>query len=174
MTTPLALLLCGPSLAGKSTLARQLAGPLAASIVSADEINAGRRLPFGGEGLPESVWAETLRLELEAIDKAGRRGQSVIVDDTCCYRWLRDRLRSTCVAAGLLPVLLVLRVGTDDLEARRHAVKSTGARPVLSQERFADHVARFEWPGSDEVQLDVTGLGVQEVLDAMRPLQNAA
>lgn len=174
MTTPLALLLCGPSLAGKTTLARQLAGPLAASVVSADEINAERGLPFGGEGLPESVWAETLRLELEAIEEAGRRGQSVIVDDTCCYRWLRDRLRSTCVAAGLVPVLLVLKVGADDLEARLHTVTSTGARPVLSQERFADHVACFEWPGPDEVHLDVAGLGVQEVLDAMRPLQNAA
>jgi tRNA A37 N6-isopentenylltransferase MiaA len=60
-TDPHAFLLCGPSLAGKSTASERIAATLGAEIISADAINAKRGLPFGAEGLPESVWAETLR-----------------------------------------------------------------------------------------------------------------
>jgi tRNA A37 N6-isopentenylltransferase MiaA len=60
-TDPHAFLLCGPSLAGKSTACERIAATLGAEIISADAINAKRGLPFGAEGLPESVWAETLR-----------------------------------------------------------------------------------------------------------------
>ena len=58
-TDPHAFLLCGPSLAGKSTASERIAATLGAEIISADAINAKRGLPFGAEGLPESVWAES-------------------------------------------------------------------------------------------------------------------
>lgn len=51
-----AYLLCGPSLAGKSTVAEQIARVTGAVVLSADAVNAERGLPFGAEGLPESVW----------------------------------------------------------------------------------------------------------------------
>ena len=59
-------LLCGPSLAGKSSAAILIADATGSTVLSADTVNAERGLPFGAEGLPESVWAETLRIMLAA------------------------------------------------------------------------------------------------------------
>lgn len=151
-----AYLLCGPSLAGKSTLAGRIAQRYGASIVSADEINARRGLPFGGEGLPESVWAETLRLQLEALRKAGAEGASIVVDDTACYRWLRDRLRDTARAAALVPLLLVVRPPRDELLARHAALTRAPTRAVLSRARMEEHLTAFEWPGADEQPIDLS------------------
>ena len=66
---------------------------LSTAVVSADVINEGRGLPFGGEGLPESVWADTLRLQIAELERCAAQGSSVILDDTLCYRWLRNRFR---------------------------------------------------------------------------------
>ena len=73
MTTGVVYLLCGPSLAGKSTAARLVARRLGAVIVSADRINEERRLPFGGEGRPESAWGETLDLVIARLREAAGR-----------------------------------------------------------------------------------------------------
>jgi predicted kinase len=153
---PDAYLLCGPSLAGKSAACERIARVLGAAIVSADAINAQRGLPFGGEGLPEAVWAETLRLQLLQLRELGSRGRSVVVDDTLCYRWLRDRLRSEARAAGLQPHLLLLAPSREDLIARHAAASTAGGRPVLSRSRFLDHLASFEWPTEDEHPIDVS------------------
>ena len=100
---PFAYLLCGPSLAGKSLAAARIAQAAGAEVLSSDAVNAKRGLPFGAEGLPESVWAETLRLLLERLRACGHEGRSVVVDDTQCYRWLRDRYRSECASCALTP-----------------------------------------------------------------------
>jgi predicted kinase len=153
---PVAHLLCGPSLAGKSTAAELVARATGAVILSADAVNAERALPFGADGLPESLWSETLRILLDRLHTHAHLGQSVVVDDTQCYRWLRDRYRSECVAHGLRPVLLLLAPPDHVLyERRAHAVASA-SRPVLSLERLADHLARFEWPTEDEHATDVS------------------
>ena len=154
MTT--AYLLCGPSLSGKSTLADRIARHLGAIVCSADAINARRGLAFGGEGLDESVWAETLRLELEAVREAGAGGTSIVVDDTLCYRWLRDRLRAAALAGGLQTRLLLLRPPEAELLARRAEIARTGVRPLLSLPRLREHLASFEWPGADESPVDLT------------------
>jgi predicted kinase len=153
---PVAHLLCGPSLAGKSTVAAQIARATGAAVLSADVINAERGLPFGAEGLPESVWAETLGILLDRLHANARLGRSVVVDDTLCYRWLRDRYRSECIARGLEPMLLVLSASQRTLFERHASAKAGVSRPVLSRERLADHLARFEWPGEDERATDVS------------------
>jgi len=165
---PFALLMCGPSLAGKSTLARALVPLLDAASVSADDINAERGLPFGAEGLPEAVWAETLRIELERVEHAGRRRQAVVVDDTCCYRWLRDRFRTACLGAGLTPVLLVVQTDWDELRSRHAQALAAAQRPVLSLASLEHHFSTFEWPGADEPHLNVAGLSASQVAQALR------
>jgi predicted kinase len=149
-------LLCGPSLAGKSTVAGLIARATGAVVLSADAVNAERGLPFGAEGLPESVWAETLRILLDRLHTHARLGHSIVVDDTQCYRWLRTRYRTECIAGGLEPVLLLLSPPRHVLyERRAHAVASA-TRTVLSLERLADHLARFEWPSEDEQATDIS------------------
>jgi predicted kinase len=139
-----AYLLCGPSLAGKSTAAEQIARVTGAAILSADAVNAERGLPFGVEGLPESAWVETLRVLLYRLRTHARVGHSVVVDDTQCYRWLRDRYRSECIDCGLEPVLLLISPQEHVLYDRHARAKSRNSRAVLSLERMADHLARFE------------------------------
>lgn len=152
MTKPplIAYLLCGPSLAGKSTFASALAKLTGAVVLSADQINAERGLPFGGEGSPESVWAETLRLLLAEMGSLASRGHSVIVDDTLCYRWLRDRFRQQALESGLTPRLLLFPLSEEAALSRRSHLLLEGTRPVLSEARLLDHLARFEWPDPDE------------------------
>lgn len=48
---------------------------LDATVISVDEINAQRGLPFGGEGLPESLWAETLTVPADDALVLQRREQ---------------------------------------------------------------------------------------------------
>jgi predicted kinase len=158
-----AILLCGPSLAGKSTACARIASSSGAAIISADAINAVRGLPFGGEGLPESVWADTLRLQLEQMHEHAAAGRSVVVDDTLCYRWLRDRFRDGAASAGLQPVLLVLAPARETLLARRARLASNGDRPVLSAQRLLEHLNAFEWPTAKEAPVDIS---TSEQLDA--------
>ena len=151
-----AYLLCGPSLSGKSSVAARLVHTLGVAVISADAINAERGLPFGGEGLPESVWAETLRIQVERFHRFIAQGRSVVVDDTLCYRWLRDRWRREASAAAADPTLLVLRAAKDELLARHAVAARSGERQVLSVDRLLEHVAAFEWPTADEMPVDVT------------------
>jgi len=157
-----AYLLCGPSLAGKSTLTARIAERVGARVVSADEINARRGLPFGAEGLPESTWAETLEQELAALRAAGEAGASVVVDDTLCYRWLRDRFRREAQAVGLAPQLLLMRPSAQEVLARHAALARARTRPVLSLARLTEHLSSFEWPTSDEQPIDLTTATAQD------------
>lgn len=85
-----------------------------------------------------------------------RLGRSVVIDDTQCYRWLRDRYRSECMASGLKPTLLLLSPPQHVLYERYANAKASAGRPVLSLERMAEHLARFEWPSEDEHASDVS------------------
>jgi len=127
-----------------------------ALVISADLINEARGLPFGGEGLPESIWAETLAIELEQLRRFAVEGRSVVVDDTHCYRWLRDRFRLELDAVGLSPVLLVFDPGREVLMSRLTTLRADRSRPVLSPQRFLEHLDTFEWPTADEGAINVT------------------
>ena len=153
---PVAYLLCGPSLAGKSTFALRLSGRSGAAVSSADAINVRRGLPFGGEGLPEAAWAETLRLQLIELDEWAALGRSAVVDDTLCYRWLRDRFRQSAAAAGMAHQLLLFAPPREELLARHAALLKEPRRPVLSRERLLQHLVTFEWPDPDEGAVDLT------------------
>jgi predicted kinase len=147
---PAVFLLCGPSLAGKSTVAEMIRRELSATVICADEINSERGLPFGGEGLPESAWAETLRIQVERFHEAMRLKHSVVIDDTLCYRWLRDRWRQEAAKAGVPAALLLLTPSKEDLLSRHQALGQSNRRPVLSMERFLEHLSAFEWPTPEE------------------------
>ena len=142
---------------------------LNASIISADAINAERGLPFGGEGLPESGWAETLRIQLERLRHAATQRVHVVVDDTLFYRWLRDRFRAEAQASGFHTSLLLLRPTEHELLARHARLLELRQRPVLSIERLQDHLRRFEWPSSDERPIEVTSSDQQAAFLAALP-----
>src|SRR5688572_1159593 len=136
------LVLCGPSFSGKSTLAAALAAR-GLEVVSLDEINARRGL-WGGDGLSGEEWAHTLalaRAEVEArlCDPAAR----LVVDDTSCWRWLRDGWRELAARHGREVRLVVLLADEAELSRRRAA---GGARRGIADAVLAAHLSSFEWP----------------------------
>lgn len=144
-------LLCGPSLAGKTTLRRAMVGAFGLAEVSFDELNAARGLPFGAPGVPvEEGWARTVELALTAVAGELERGRSVVVDDTFCFRWLRDRFRAAAAAHGAECWILHLAPTSGTLRERRRLLEETGAREVLPAAALERHLAEFEPPAHDE------------------------
>lgn len=144
------VLLCGPAFAGKSTLAARLARAHGAAVVSLDELNARRGLA-SGSGLPDSEWARTLEeavAEAATLLAAGR--DRVVVDDTLCFRFLRDRFRGLARAHGARTALVVLEVPRQEVERRARANRLAPARANVAPAVLARHLGAFEWPGADE------------------------
>ena len=77
-------------------------------------------------------------------------GRTIVVDDTFCYRWIRDPFRSHAAAAGYRTTLIVVSTAREEILARHSQLSATGERPVLSRARLLEHLASFEWPRQDE------------------------
>ncbi len=150
LVRPRLFVLCGLAFSGKSTLARELAARRGAAVVSLDAINEERGAGYGGDGLPAEAWARTLEIGLARAAERMEEGADVVVDDTGCFRWLRDRWRELAAGPGHAPVLVFLDTPPEEIRARRERSASTGDRRGLREDVFAAHVAAFERPGADE------------------------
>lgn len=142
-------LLCGMSFSGKSTLAEAIAQQTGAIVVGLDSINAERGL-FGGLGVPDQEWAASHNVALERVADGLASGCSVVVDDTCCFRFLRDGYRSVAQRFGIPSVLLYLDVPVRTLRQRMAANAISPARSGVTEEVFADLFSKFEAPAPDE------------------------
>ena len=143
-------LLCGLAFSGKSTLAAALRQRLGCAVVSLDEINQGRGLD-GGDGVAAEEWARSHAValgEVAALMRAGRR--PIVVDDTNCYRFLRDDHRTVAERHGYAVRLLVLDVPVEEIRRRMQRAATDGSRRGLRPEVFEAHRESFEWPGDDE------------------------
>ena len=101
------ILLCGRPFSGKSSLAARLAADRGAATISFDAINLERGL-HGGEGLPVAEWAATLEIAKERTAALLARHPLVVVDDTLCFRWMRDAFRDLARGADARAVLVYL------------------------------------------------------------------
>jgi predicted kinase len=147
---PTLTLLCGLAFSGKSTLARRLVAATAVRCVSLDEIIASRGLPSGGEGLPAAEWIAAHRVACERVAAFAAGGHGILVDDTNCYRWLRDSLRAVVAPYGYETLVVFLDVGPAAVRARVEANRSTAERPGIRTEVLEALIASFEPPAPDE------------------------
>lgn len=159
-------LLCGKSFSGKSTLAASIADQTGALVVSLDAINAERGL-FGGLGMPAEEWSRSHQLALRRAEEALSAGLSVVVDDTNCFRFLRDDYRSLAVGAGAQCLLLYLDASLDTLLARMHANAQVPSRAPVAEDVFLELHRKFQAPTPDEhpswfPRLRPSGLGGSE------------
>lgn len=83
-------LLCGMPFSGKTTLGKSLAKYLNSPYISLDEINEARGL-CGGDGIPVEEWEKIHLQAMQELLNLMQSGQDIVVDDTSCYRWLRER-----------------------------------------------------------------------------------
>jgi predicted kinase len=141
------VLMCGTSFSGKSTVARDLAPRLGATIVSLDEINERRGL-WGGDGIPVEEWMRTHEIANAEVREGLSKGVSVVVDDTSSPRFLRDGWRSLAAELSAEFVLVYLDIDHDTIRRRRAENQLDPSRrdvAVLEQ-----HLADFEPPQPDE------------------------
>ena len=82
--------MCGISFSGKSTLAQKIATKIGAPVISLDEINHGRGLGLNGDAIPDEEWVKTHGMALEKLEEAMVSERDIVLDDTNCFRWLRD------------------------------------------------------------------------------------
>ena len=143
-------LMCGLAFSGKTTLARAIAERLSLVCVSLDGINAERGLPPGGEGLPAEQWERSHAVAEARLDAAFASGRGAVLDDTGCFRWLRDRYRSVAGRHGLPTTVVFVDAPIAEIHARIAANAREARRGGITDAVFARHVAEFEPPGPDE------------------------
>ena len=103
--------MCGLSFSGKSTIARNLADRLGATVISLDAINEERGL-HGGQGIPLEEWRATNDFAHERTERLLRNGVDVVVDDTSSPRFLRDEWREIADAVAARFELVYVPVPT--------------------------------------------------------------
>jgi predicted kinase len=155
-------LLCGLAFSGKSTLAAAISRHAGAAVVSLDEINASRGL-YGGVGIPDEEWGRTHAEALGLVDAALREGLPVVVDDTNCFRFLRDNYREIADRHGVPSVVIHVVVPLGLALSRRRANDLDPLRAPVTESVMLDLVEKFEWPAADETVLVFPGDADPEV-----------
>jgi predicted kinase len=129
--------------------AAALARDLGAAVISLDEINASRGLQ-GGTGIPAEEWACSHEEALRQGEDLLAAGRSVIVDDTNCFRFLRDDFRAVAERHGARTAVLYLDAPLALIEDRRRENDRTRARAPVAEPVLLDLVDNFEPPTEDE------------------------
>lgn len=143
-------LLCGLAFSGKTTLARAIAERLSLAYVSLDEINSERGVPTGGEGLPVKEWEHSRAVAESRLTSAFASGRGAVLDDTGCFRWLRDGYRELAARFGFDTIVVFVDAPLDLIRARIAANLRQGTRAGITETVFSRHVAEFEPPRPDE------------------------
>jgi predicted kinase len=134
---------------GKTTLAAALARHLGAAVVSLDEINASRGL-HGGEGIPAEEWMRSHEEALRQVEDLLAAGRSVIVDDTNCFRFLRDNYRVVAQRHGARTTVLYIAAPLALILERRRENDRTRTRAAVTEPVLFDLLEKFEIPAVDE------------------------
>lgn len=148
---PVLLLMCGVAFSGKTTLSRRIAARCGHHRVSLDDLNAERGWgQVGPEDIPVEEWERSSAEAARQIDSLLAHGQSVVLDDTNCFRFLRERFREVARRHGA-PVLIVylpftLEQGLERIAANR----IERGRLDFPEHLYRFHVSQFEPPGHDE------------------------
>lgn len=154
MTRPPAILLAlvaGRIASGKSTIARQLAGRLGATLLVADRIRETA-------GADTAVYAELLRRAGEEL----AAGRSVVLDAAFPKRALRDEARALAARHGARFRLVECRAGDaavrERLAARAAAAGLAPKRWLALRDAFdAGFEPPCELPPAERLQLDTSG-----------------
>jgi predicted kinase len=152
---PTLYLLCGPAFSGKTTLGRAIAEHAGLLLVSTDEINRLRGLE-GGDGIPYQEWEKTHAIALDRLDGLMAAGRDLVVDDTNCFRWIRDRFRGVAERHGYASRVILLDVPRSEIRRRRRRNETTVERHRVVDEIFEDHLDTFEVPSADEAVIRFT------------------
>ncbi|MEH2447038.1 MAG: ATP-binding protein [Nostoc sp.] len=143
-------LLCGLAFSGKSTLAKAIVDYLNCAYVSLDDINKERGLGFGGDGIPVEEWENTHQIAIGILNNLMQLEQDIILDDTNCFRWLRDRFREVAKRHDYKTKVIYLDVPLEEIYIRMQMNEQTKKRQGIKKEIFAELIQNFQPPEVDE------------------------
>ena len=142
-------MMCGIAFSGKTTVAKQLSQAVGCAYVGLDDINAERGL-HGGDGIAVEEWDRTHNIALERMRELMAGSEDIVLDDTNCFRWLRDRYRESAHENGYIVELVYLEIPLQDVQARIVQNSMTASRRSIGSNILGEHVREFEAPQADE------------------------
>ena len=77
-------------------------------------------------------------------------GQDILLDDTNCFRWLRDRFRQVATRHGYQTRVIYLDIPLSHIRLRMQRNEATKERHTLQEHIFEALVRDFEPPEADE------------------------
>lgn len=155
-------ILCGLAFSGKSTLGKALARRINAVYISLDEIIAARGLPDGGKGLPPEIWQQMHEEACRLLDEHLRQGRDVVIDDTNCFRFLRDNYRQVAARHKAASRVIFLDVPLEEVQRRRRANDELQTRNSVREEVMQGLIDSFEYPTVDEAVLSYDAQELQQ------------
>jgi predicted kinase len=138
-------LLCGMPFSGKTTLAKSILQHLHCSYISLDFINQQRGLN-GGEGIPVTEWEKTHSIAINILHQLMPTHQDVILDDTNCFRWLRDRYRILGQLYNYQTIIIYLDIPLDEIRSRMQENEESKSRLGVKQNIVDEMAKTFEQP----------------------------
>jgi predicted kinase len=141
--------MCGLAFSGKTTLARAVARCAGAEYISLDDINEERGLR-GGEGIPVEEWERTSAIAIERMGRLLDAGRDIVLDDTLCFRWLRDRYAAVADRHAARFVLLYVATPLPEIHRAMARNDADPQRPPILLDVFETHARSFEPPAVEE------------------------
>jgi predicted kinase len=143
--------MCGVAFSGKTTLSRRIAARCGHHRICLDDLNAERGLGHvGPEDIPVEEWERSSHEAARQIEALLSHGESVVLDDTNGYRFLRERYRSVAHGEGAHCLIVYLPFTLEQGLARIAANRSEHTRMDFPEHLYRFHVSQFEAPSHDE------------------------
>ena len=146
---PTLYLLCGMPFSGKTTLGKTIARHIDSAYISLDEINELRGLR-GGDGIPVEEWEKTHSIAMSQIQTLMPTFQDIVLDDTNCFRWLRDRFRQLATEHNYQTSVVFVDVPVSEIWQRMSDNQKTQTRHTVKPEIIKEMAKTFESPEEDE------------------------
>lgn len=158
---PTLYLMCGLSFSGKTTVALNLVKSQQAVLISLDEINRERGLGFGGDGLiPPNEWRKTHEIALHRLEAHMDAETDIVLDDTNCFRFLRNSYREAASKRGYKTLVVLMNVSLEEIERRRLRNTENPTRNGIREVVFRHLLDHFEWPAFDEETIGAESLNL--------------
>ena len=146
---PKLCLLCGMPFSGKTTLGKAVSQYIDSAYISLDEINEARGLS-GGDGIPVEEWEKTHFLAMEQLQIITKLRKDIVLDDTNCFRWLRDRFRNLAAKSDYQTTVIFMDISNAEIWQRMSNNQKTQARHTVKPEIIKEMTKTFELPQEDE------------------------
>ena len=143
-------ILCGLSLAGKTTLAKELVVLFGFMHIDVDQINTNFGFGLSGASISPEAWERTYAEAYKQLKDALDSGRSVIFEGGSYTKALRDQLRAIAFVCGVASQAIYVDISMSEASQRLHSNRITQLRHDVRDDNFAHVATCFELPAREE------------------------